>query len=499
MIQALLLILLLLLNQSCTWTTPPHLSSRPQASIDLQPCRFPNHRSELLCGKYFVYENRAASAGRMISLNIIVMPARARNPLPDPIFFLAGGPGQGAARIARAGEDALMRALRRERDLVFIDQRGTGDSHLLQCPTASNPAALQSNFRDILDPVMIRACRQQLEPSANLELYTTSIAMTDIDEVRRALGYEKINLHGASYGSLSALEYLRRYPDKVRAAVLVGVATPAAKLPLQFAKAAHQALDKLIEDCALDPGCRAAFPKLSDDFAAVLSAFSNGPLSFEMISPATKRPEMVTMSRGVFAERLRLMLYDHAASSLVPYLIHRAARGDWSPFGKVVATSALAPSYAIAMGAYLTITCSESLPFVAPEEIESKTAGTFVGDYRILRHQGACAEWVRGEVPADLFRPVEADAPVLMLSGNIDPATPLELGKEAAQHLPNSRQIIFANAPHIYSSDCARALAVEFITKASARNLNTTCNEPMRRPRFLTELPERYRRGGARP
>jgi pimeloyl-ACP methyl ester carboxylesterase len=429
----------------------------------------------------------------MIGLNIIVMPARARNPMPDPIFFLAGGPGQGAARIARAGEDALMRALSRERDLVFIDQRGTGDSHLLQCPTASNPPALQSSFRDIFDPAMVRACRQRLEQSADLELYTTSIAMSDVDEVRQALGYGKINLYGISYGSLSALEYLRRYPDRVRAAVLVGVATPAAKLPLQFAKGAQQALDKLIDDCALDPGCRSAFPRLSDDFAAALRAFSHGPLSFEITSPKTKRAEMVTMSRGVFTERLRLMLYDHAASSLVPYLIHRAARGDWLPFGKVVATTTLASSYAIALGAYLTITCSESMPFIAPEEIQSKTAETFIGDYRVLRHQGACAEWVRGEVPADFFRPVEADAPVLMLSGNIDPATPLELGKEAAQHLPNSRQIVLANAPHIYSSNCARALAVEFIAKASARNLNTTCNEPMRRPRFLTELPERYR------
>jgi pimeloyl-ACP methyl ester carboxylesterase len=339
---------------------------------------------------------------------------------------------------------------------------------------------------------MIRTCKLELEEKADLKFYTTPIAMSDVDEVRDALGYDTINLYGVSYGTLSALEYLRRYPERVRGALLVGVATPAGKLPLHFAKGAQQAMDRLIEDCAADQACRAAFPLLKDDLTAALRAFSNGPVSFEMTLP-DKDSQTVTLSRGLFTERLRLMLYDHAAASLVPYLIHRAAQGDWLPFGKVVTRPFLAPAYSVALGAYMTITCAESVPFIGTEEIRRETAGTFLGDYRTLRHQRACAEWPRADLPSDFFVPVGADVPVLMLSGDIDPATPLEFGKAAAQHLPNSRQVVFRNAPHIYSSDCARTLAVEFIARGSVRSLNTTCDEPVRRPRFLTELPERYR------
>lgn len=493
MIIRLALTSLILLNLSCSTSAPTILSSGIPSDVKLELCHFPNHDTELLCGSHFVYEDRAKRAGRMIPLNIIVARARAWKPMRDPVFFLAGGPGQGAAKIAAAGEDALMRELRRERDLVFIDQRGTGNSHVLQCTaTTTNRAALQSRFDDAFDPAIVRACREELEKRARLDLYTTAMAIDDMDEVRRSLGYDKINLYGVSYGSLSVLEYIRRYSARVRAAVLVGVATPAAKLPLQFAKGAQQAMDKLLNDCAADESCASAFPTLRQDFAVALNAFSNGPVSFEMISPATGKPETVTMSRGLFTERIRLMLYDHAGSSLLPYLIHRAARGDWLTFGKVVARTALPTPYSISFGPYLTITCSESLPFITPEEIDRQTADTFVGDYRTSRHQGACAEWVRGDVPEDFFFPVKADVPVLMISGEVDPATPPELAEEAARHLPNSRWINLRNAPHNYTSDCARTLAVEFIAEGSAANLTTRCDQPMRRPRFLTELPQRY-------
>ena len=480
-------------NFSCAELVPFPPWGQPRPShIDIHPCRLRNYSTELLCGKYAVYENRAQQTGRMISLNILVAPALTPTPAEDPVFFLSGGPGQGAARIARAGEDALMRELRRERDLVFIDQRGTGDSNRLGCSIIDDRGSLQSFFLEVFPGEAIRSCRHELMRHADLRFYTTTVALEDIDEIRHALGYEKINLYGISYGTLSALEYLRRYPDQVRAVALAGIFTPVAKLPLQFAQGSQRALDRLIADCAEDESCRTAFPTLKEDFAAVLGAFSKGPVRFDLTVPGGRTTQHVSVSRGVFAERLRLMLYDHSSANLIPLLIHRAAHGDWQPFGNVVVRPIPASAYAVALGTYLSVTCSESVGFISDAEIVTQTAGTFLFDYRVRRHQLACADWLPGEVSRDFFTPVKSAAPVLMLSGDIDPVTPAEFAAAAGRYLPNSRQVILRNTPHSYSSACARSLTVAFIERGSAADLDAECANRLRRPRFLTELPERY-------
>src|SRR5262245_7313130 len=490
----LLLALGFAVNSACFSVNTQTTSSHRVVQIDLKACRSPNYARAVLCGKHQVLEDRGAQSGRKITLNIVILPASSPTPAPDPIFFLAGGPGQGAARIASAGEDELMRSLGRERDLVFIDQRGTGESNRLSCVSASDRASLQNYFRESFERDAIRSCRQTLEGESNLKSYTTPIAMSDVEEIRQRLGYEKINLFGVSYGTLSALEYIRRNPDHVRSAVLAGVATASAKLPLHFSRGAQLAMDKLLIDCAEDESCRLSFPRLRDDFAAVLSAFANGPVRFDLIFPGTKSKQPVTLSRSVFSERLRLMLYDHSSASLIPFLIHRAAQGDWSPFGQVVVRPASAPAYTLALGTYLTITCSESVPFIEAEEITEQTGNTFMGDYRTKRHQRACVEWPRGEIPTDYFLPVESALPILLLSGDLDPAAPLEFARAAARYLPNSRQIVLQNTAHNFTSPCAQTLAVEFISKGSADNLDTSCVAQTRRPPFATELPPRYQR-----
>jgi pimeloyl-ACP methyl ester carboxylesterase len=446
----------------------------------------------LLCGKYSVFENRITRSGRIISLNIVVAPAESRNAAPDPVFFLAGGPGQGAARLGVSAEDSLMRELRRQRDLVFIDLRGTGNSHPLQCNVTANRASAQRYFTDIFEPEAIRACRTVLEQIADLRYYTTPVAIEDVEEVRAALGYRKINLYGVSYGTLAALQYLRLHGEHVRSAVLAGVSTPATKLPLHFAKAAHDTMEQLIKDCAGDESCHAIFPNLDEDFRTVLEAVDTGPVMFEIMNPLSKISQQVRLSRGAFVERLRLMLYDHSTSSLVPLVIHRAAVGDWTPFGKVAIRSRFSAASAVALGMYLTVTCSESIPLITEEELIHETWRTFLRDERTRRHQQACREWPRGEIAPEYYRPVASDVPILMLSGDLDPATPTEFARQAIASLSNGRQIILRNTPHDYRSECATNMITEFIVIGSPKELDARCAERLRRPRFLTELPDRY-------
>jgi pimeloyl-ACP methyl ester carboxylesterase len=465
-----------------------------QRRIEFTPCGFPSYDNKVLCGKYEVFEDRVTRQGRKIALHIVMLPALRTIREPDPVFFLSGGPGQGAARIASAGEDSLMSQLRRRRDLIFVDQRGTGDSQPLACDLAPHRASVQAYFGELFPVDKVRACRAALEGQADLRFYTTPMAMADLDEVRAALGYETIDLYGVSYGTLAALQYLRQYPEHVRALALAGVATPAAKLPLHFAKGAQTSMERLIYDCAGDDLCRTAFPDLQADFAKVIAKLDRGQVIFASHHPKSGETQNVMLSRGVFTEHLKNLLYNVTSMSLVPLLIHHASHGDWTAFSRIVTRTSTNASHASAIGMYLTVTCSESVPFIREDEIARETKGTLMGDYRIRAHQRACREWPKGDIAADYFAPVKSTVPVLMLSGELDGATPAQLGAVAAKSLSNSRQILLRNTAHDYNSDCVKGIIAQFIANGSTRELNTDCVKDLRRPPFARDLPRRYAR-----
>ncbi|HEY0323907.1 MAG TPA: alpha/beta fold hydrolase [Pyrinomonadaceae bacterium] len=471
-------------------------AARGTAQVDspprgfLSPCRLPEFTSKAWCGRYEVFEDRVSEQGRKIALNIVILPALAEKHAPDPVFFFAGGPGQGAASIAGYLGEGPMAKIREERDIVFVDQRGTGESNPLTCNLYNDDDDLRGYFEDMFPVKQVRACRERLEKVADLKQYTTSIAIEDLDDVRRALGYEKINLYGGSYGTTVALAYLRRYRGHVRSAILAGVAPTDLKLPLPFAKGAQYAIDHLFDDCAADRACRTAFPNLREEFRSVLNQLDKSPVSVEIINPYNKKSERVRLGRGVFAERLRMMLYDRNPASLVPLLIHQAYQGDFKPFILAALPQARGIYQSLSLGMYFSVTCSESVPFITEGDVRRETTDTFLGDYRVRVHQGACREWVRAAVPRDFTSAVKSDAAVLLLSGEVDPASPRWLGAEVARHLPNSLQVSIPYGGHGYFSACISDVTAEFISKGSARSLNTSCLKAVRRPPFITTLPE---------
>jgi pimeloyl-ACP methyl ester carboxylesterase len=249
-------------------------------------------------------------------------------------------------------------------------------------------------------------------------------------------------------------------------------------------------MEHLIDDCAADRACRAAFPKLRDEFQSVLARLAQGPARLELINPFTKKSQRISLGRGPFTERLRMMLYDHGTASLVPALIHLAYQGDFKPFILVALTGARATYRSLSLGMYFSVTCSESVPFITEEDVRRETDDTFIGDYRVRMHQGACREWPRGDMPGQFTSAVKSDAPVLMLSGEVDPASPHWLGAEVARYLPNGLQVTIPYGAHGYFSACINDITAEFIFKGTARGLNTSCLESVRRPLFITTLPE---------
>jgi pimeloyl-ACP methyl ester carboxylesterase len=451
----------------------------------LKPCRLPGIDEELFCGKLTVFENRETRTGRTIDLNVVVLPAFDQKNKAEPLFILAGGPGasstDGTGFYAGPGKE-----YRRRHDVVCVDQRGTGESNRLAIFREKTPRYYLSEMFPI---DYVRKMRQALEQRADLTKYTTSIAMDDLDDVRAWLGYDKISLFGASYGTRAVLVYMRRHPEHVRGAFLLGVAPTDLKMPLHHSESAARAIDLLLSECEQDAACRSAFPQIRDDWKNALEQLEKQPARVEYSPPGKAASTTVEIQRGVFAEKIRTWMYDRNNAARIPLIIHHAANGDFAPFLR----QAIAPSIPdfVADGMYLSVTCAEDVPFITPDETTALTTGNPFGDYRVFQQTRACGMWPRGEIPADFLEPVSSNAPVLIFSGNLDPVTPPKYGEEVARHLPNSRHIVIPEAGHgvdgLSDPGCIDRIAIEFLDKGDTKNLDVRCVEEMARPPFVTE------------
>jgi len=459
-----------------------------RAKFPLKACALGMYGSDALCGTYEVWEDRTANSGRRIALNVVVLLARSATPAPDPVFWLHGGPGAAATDLARGGSGGLLGNLRDTRDLVYVDQRGTGGSNPLYCDFNDDPNDLPSFFGELFPQERVRACRQKLEKIANLKLYTTPIAMDDLNDVREALGYDKINLAGGSYGTFAAEIFMRQHPEHIRTVFLAGVAPPNIKQPLLFPRAAQLALDETFKDCAADANCHKSFPDIEREFVAVLRRFDNGPVSVEMVDPRTRGHVQIRLFRGNFVERLRLGLYTTHSARLVPYVIHRAYESDYAPFEALAINSGIAGG--LARGMYMTVTCSEGVPFITEEDIARETINTFVGDYRVRVHVEACKEWPRGDIPKDYTELVKSDLPLLMISGEADGASPPWYGEAAMKNFPNGRQVKIPHYGHQTDGPCVAGVFKAFVEKGSAEGIDTSCATRTQRPPFVNELPK---------
>lgn len=451
----------------------------PLSRVALAECEVPGVRAPALCGTYEVWENRAARSGRRIPLHIVVLPARVSDTSQrqaDPLFYFDGGPG-GSATGAAGWVSRLLRDVNETRDLVLVDVRGTGRSAALECPAPSDDEPLQAWFEPFLSEPFVRRCldRQQ----ADVRFYTQPIAMDDVDEVRTALGYARINLFGTSGGTRQAQIYVRRHGASVRAAVLQGVAPMDGEMPLAFARAMEAGLRALFDRCARDARCRGSHPALEYAWERVKSRLDRGAVTATVRHPRTGRQEVVTITRGVFADAIRHMLYNLQGAARVAGVIDSAARGDFDPFAQAELQQAIRYDAALAHGFFLSSTCAEDVQFIDEDEIRQATAGTFLGDYRVRQQQAACRLWPRGEgIDADFQRPVQSAVPVLVLSGDADVATPASGAERAIAHLPNARHVIFRDQGHaLRDPACAARLIAGFLEAGNAEGLDISCAE----------------------
>ncbi len=467
--------LLLLLSLICvdSQSIEPSLESKPQ------PCPPSVAGKGTLCATYPVWEDRAHTTGRKIALNIMILPALGPEHAPDPIFVLAGGPGQAATSLPLLF--AFQKDLRAKRDIVFVDQRGTGHSNPLRCELYGDPPDPRVAARELSPAGAVAACRSTLAKNADLRFYTTAIAMDDVNDVRQWLGYDKINIWGGSYGTIAAQVYLRRHGATVRSMALAGVAPVDELIPLHHAWAGKRAIDALFAECDADPSCQAAYPNLTQEFETVLERARKG-VSVEIRGPDGK-PVTVEPSAAVLAEGIRHYLYG-ADGRLLPRMIHQAFEGNFTPLVQMSALSQIAFGKDLAYGLFFSVTCSEHVPFMKEEDIRKETAGTYLGDGRVRAAQRACKQWLQAEVPPDVHKLVKSDVPVLLMSGERDSVTPPAFGDRVAKELPHSRHIVFPHAGHGNYGACGQHMLSAFFEAGDAGNIDVSCLKTMAAPKF---------------
>jgi pimeloyl-ACP methyl ester carboxylesterase len=371
------------------------------------------------------------------------------------------------------------------RDVVLIDQRGTGNSNPLDCDE-DEPQPLQALFEETLPEHMLAKCLAKLD--ADPRQYVTSIAVQDLEEVRAALGYDKLNLWGGSYGTRVALEYLRRYGARVRSMVLDGVAPATMKLPLSFVADGDAALARLLDACEAEARCKRVYPNLRETIGAVRGRLASRPASVTIQDPRTGGRETVKVSESVFLSGLFRPLYVAELASLLPYGIAAAAEGDFNPLLAQNLEFADDIAENLSIGMHLSVICAEDIPRITREDMAA-VSGSFFGHTIVDDFIRACRWWPRGHVPEDFYEPVRSDVPALILSGGIDPATPPRHGEQVAATLPNARHLVAPQVGHGVSlHGCAPRLIESFVRAANAKNLDGKCLERIPRPLFVLPL-----------
>src|SRR5262245_49803735 len=438
----------------------------------LSSCRVPYVEEAARCGEVKVPENPAIPDGRQLAISVAVLPARSGKALPDPIVVLMGGPGEEA--IAAAADFARMFALlRNDRDILLVDQRGTGRSATLACKLYSDEDPATS-LRDLFPVAAVERCREQLSARADLTQYSFARVAHDLEHIRRTLGYGRMNLSAGSSGTRAAQVYMRAYPQSVRTVLLHSIVPIDIPMPLLMAKTAEAAMESTLKACASESACNVAFPNIGNELRQIMERLDSGTV-FVALSGGSESQ----LHRGRVGEWFRSQLYRPATAATLPWLIHQAYMGNWSPIVEGVLTNARDLDTALSIGVFFSITCSEDIVFVREQDVSPQTQGTFLGDYLLRQQQVACKLWPKASVPRNYRSPVRSSVPTLFVSGDSDGGTPLWMTDHAAKGFSYRAEVVMRNQGHTEWNECVAKLYEQFVRSGTARGIDTeSCPAP---------------------
>jgi pimeloyl-ACP methyl ester carboxylesterase len=445
-------------------------------SLDLEDCRIsagpgtPSMKAR--CGSLVRPLDPDGDVAGEIELNVVVVPALNLTPAPDPVVPIAGGPGQSSVQFY-AGYSHAFEDLRRNRDIVLVDQRGTGESARLDCPVDDD--LVEGQYSSELTIEYTNECLDKLP--FDPRFFTTSVAVRDLEAVRIALDYPVLNLYGVSYGSRVAQHFARRFPGSTRTVVLDGVVPPQISLGPEIATESQRAVDKVLARCAEDNACNESFPDVQATFDAVVAKLRDAPVSLEVPHPNTGRLESRAFGQSEFAAAIRLLAYHPHSVALLPLLVHEAGLDNYVPLGSQYMMTLLAMRDALALGMHNAVMCTEDAPLYDAMTIDfDGIASTYMGLMQITALQAICSVWPAGLMDADLKVPLATDLPMLLLSGDADPITPPRYAEMAAVNLKRARHLIGLHQGHgQITVGCTRRLVSRFIDAADPAAVDDEC------------------------
>jgi len=456
------------------------VSSLPAAeSLVLEDCRInagPAYASlKARCGVFRRPENPAQPDGKMLELNVALVPALSLEPARDPLVPIAGGPGQASSDFYAATSHAFEK-IRRNRDILLLDQRGTGDSARMDCDN-DDADLFAGPLSEEQTRAAIAACLDELPHDPRF--FTTSIAVMDLEALREALGYEQLNLYGISYGTRVAQHFARRYPASTRSVILDGVVPPQMALGPAIATEAQQALDAIFARCTESPACEKRFGDIATTFADLKSRLSAQAVTLMIAHPVSGESASVHFGRDELAGAIRLLSYHPSTVALIPFLIDEAANDRFAPLASQYLTIVDALSDSLSAGMHNAVVCTEDVPFFGGEGISDEDLGaTYIGPVLVKDLRTLCEQWPAGVLDDDFKMPLKSDLPVLLLSGDADPITPPGFAEMAMVDLSNAAHLIDKQQGHGQAArGCMPDVLGDFVEGATLTDLDTSCLE----------------------
>ena len=441
-----------------------------QKRLQMEPCFVSGVTRGATCGTIDLPLNYNKPDGEKVSIHVAIAEARNTEKEADPLFILAGGPGQAAGEYG-----ALVRAafsgVREKRDIVLIDQRGTGKSYGMNCETDDSVTTMSESIEEIAE------CRKGFK--LDTSEFTMENVLRDMDEIRQELGYDKINLWGASWGTRTADAYVKQYPEHVRSMVLDGILPADISLFETAPKSAQRALEKIIEECEAQESCKTAFPQFREQVFSLMERAANGDLHYSGIDPTSGKKLDNKIELTMAVEALRSVMYGADGTTILPYVVDQASNGNLQPMFAPMFSGADAGMY---IGATLSMLCGDEISRVTPEQAKAAGEGSFARDSHYGIWSRMCTKWDY-KVPAwDYKAPVNTDIPTLVLSGNLDPITPPEFGDHYMKGISNGRHIVVNGTGHNTSfTACMPNIISEFVTTLDASALDTSCLDHLKR------------------
>ena len=457
--------------------------------LSLHDCRLehPLRMSSIAarCGRLAVPEDPARPQGASIELHVAVVPALNRRETAAPLFLLAGGPGQAASDLYTSYAGAFAR-INRNHAIVLVDQRGTGRSAPLMCHYPDDWQQSVDNLTELA--AATRSCLAKL--GDRVRFYTSSVAVTDLDRVRSALGYDQIDLYGSSYGTRVAELYMRRYPQFTHAVILDGVTYPEQAIGPDTPSDGEHALNLIVARCRQSPDCAAAYPELQSELTGLRHRFGPEIQNLTLNDPSGGLPLQIQFGRTMLNASLRFLSYNASEASLLPTLIHQGAQGNLAPLAAQTIMMARQIGDQLASGMQNSVICTEDQPLFATSAADrQRIAQTYQGTDQLDALAEICKVWPRGPLDADLHTALHSEVPTLLLSGEADPVTPPEDAERAARGLEHHRLLVLDGEGHGQAATaCVPKLMAAFLDSANAEKLDVSCLAQHRAAPFFVGL-----------